>query len=636
MKKNLKYLFTGAGMLAVCSVLGKLLGAMYRIPLTNVLGGEGMGLYQMVFPLYTLLLTVSSGGLPVAISRIVAVKMSDNDERGAAKVLNVSLVALFVIGLVGSVLLAALSAPLARLQGNGDATMAYLGISPAVLLVAILSCYRGYYQGRENMLPSAASQLIEQVVKLVFGLWFAKALMPKGVAYGVLGALLGVSASELIAVVALMLTYLGTKLKRDKNFVHIKHRRLMTETLGDEGLGDVKRPIQEKPRRSKVRGRGDSIRRVRAFETAAEEAALLDEQISIERSERLRIIAKEREEATERQKKEQAITLGGDSDFAGDMTAELGISAAGAGLQSSCKISGQKDVTTVWEILKSIFKVALPVTFGSLVLPLTQVADSVLIINILTALGVTPAVATMAYGLVSGTVMTLVNMPVVVIFAFSVALLPKIAKACADRQTVAHEAGFSMKLCSCLGLLMFLFMFVYARPIVEVLYAKGLTTDQLELCINLLRLSSFTVFYVSIVQVATAVMQGLDYAKTPAINLAIGALVKIALTAGLLYVVGIYGAVIGSIGCYSVTAILDLISVRRRVPLKLNAKKAFVPILATAAFLAVGITTLKFLPVSSPLLLMLSSVPLAVIAFLLVIFLFKWFEVWEIKRILPL
>ena len=94
MKRNIKYLFTGAGMLAVCSVLAKLLGAMYRIPLTNILGGEGMGLYQMVFPLYTLLLTVSGGGLPVAISRLIAVKLAGGDEKGAAKVLNVAVVAL--------------------------------------------------------------------------------------------------------------------------------------------------------------------------------------------------------------------------------------------------------------------------------------------------------------------------------------------------------------------------------------------------------------------------------------------------------------------------------------------------------------------------------------------------------------
>ncbi|MFR5061864.1 MAG: oligosaccharide flippase family protein, partial [Christensenellales bacterium] len=207
MKKNFRYLFTGAGMLAVCSVIAKLLGAMYRIPLTNILGGEGMGLYQMVFPLYTLLLTVSSGGLPVAISRIIAVKLADDDEAGAAKVLKVSVAALAVIGIAGSLALALFNDSIAAVQGNRDAALAYVGIAPAVALVAVLSCYRGYYQGRENMLPSAVSQLIEQAVKLFLGLYFARLMMPRGVAYGVFGALLGVSASELLAMLSLMLMY---------------------------------------------------------------------------------------------------------------------------------------------------------------------------------------------------------------------------------------------------------------------------------------------------------------------------------------------------------------------------------------------------------------------------------------------
>ena len=125
-------------MLAVCSVIAKLLGAMYRIPLTNILGGEGMGLYQMVFPLYTLLLTVSSGGLPVAISRIIAVKLADDDEAGAAKVLKVSVAALAVIGIAGSLALALFNDSIAAVQGNRDAALAYVGIAPAVALVAAI------------------------------------------------------------------------------------------------------------------------------------------------------------------------------------------------------------------------------------------------------------------------------------------------------------------------------------------------------------------------------------------------------------------------------------------------------------------------------------------------------------------
>lgn len=636
MKKNFRYLFTGAGMLAVCSVIAKLLGAMYRIPLTNILGGEGMGLYQMVFPLYTLLLTVSSGGLPVAISRIIAVKLAEDDEAGAAKVLKVSVAALAAIGIIGSLALALFNDSIAAVQGNGDAALAYVGIAPAVALVAVLSCYRGYYQGRENMLPSAVSQLIEQAVKLFLGLYFARLMMPRGVAYGVFGALLGVSASELLAMLSLMIMYAVTSSKRSKNAVHARRRAMMHEMPEDMTYFG---PENGKTRKTKNAGRSDKVRAARTldadFDTLAESDRIVaEERLRRASADELRRESMKRDAASEAEQS-RTVTKGMDSDFAGDMTAELGLTAAAAGLQSSCKATGQKNVSSVKDILKSIAAVALPVTFGSLVLPLTQVVDSVLIINILTSLGFSSSAATMAYGLVNGTVMTLVNMPVVVIFAFSAALLPKIAKACSDRVTVAREAGFSLKLCSALGLIMFLFMFVYARPLVVLLYSKGLSGSQLELCAKLLKLSSFTVFYVSIVQVGTAVLQGLNLAKKPAVNLLIGALVKVALTACLLYVVGIFGAVIGSIGCYSVTAVLDLRSVRKEIPLRLDAKKAYVPVLAAAAFLAVGIGTKYLLRFLSPLPLMLCSVPLAAAAFLLVIFGFKWFELWEIKRMIP-
>ena len=643
MKRNIKYLFTGAGMLAVCSVLAKLLGAMYRIPLTNILGGEGMGLYQMVFPLYTLLLTVSSGGLPVAISRLIAVKLADGDEKGAAKVLNVAVVALFIVGLLGTLTLLLLNDFIAGVQGNREAALAYVGIAPAVTFVAVLSCYRGYYQGRENMLPSAVSQLVEQAVKLGLGLYFASLFLKKGTAYGVLGALLGVSVSEFLAMAVLIAMYFFTRLKVKRNSVHVRRRRLMHEMPGDMTYFGSETTVIEvknkRKRRKSVSGRGENARKSRTLEADEELIDINDETAFSSRAARkkenhLRNI-EAKAELKEKTEPAEAVTKGLDSDFAGDMTAELGLTAASEGLQSSCKSTGQKNVHGLREILKSIAVVALPVTFGSLVLPVTQVADSVLIINILTSLGYSASAATMAYGLVNGTVMTLVNVPVVVIFAFSAALLPKIAKACYDCETVTKEAGFSLKLCSALGLLMFLFMFVYADPLVKLLYTRGLSDAQLKLSAKLLKFSGFSIFYVSIVQVCTAVLQGLNKAKKPAVNLFIGALIKVALTAGLLYVVGIFGAVMGSIACYAVTAVLDLVSVRREIPLFLRANKAYVPVLAAAAFLLFGVVTRHFLSFLPPLLLLLVSVPVALVAFLAVIFGFRWFEIWEIKRLIP-
>lgn len=536
MKK--KSIFSGAGLLAFSMVIAKLLGALYRIPLTNVVGGEGIGLYQMVFPLYTLLLTLSSGGFPVAISRLVAVCLASGDEAGAKKILKVCSVTLFALGLLGTVLLLAFSSFLATAQGNPSAKQAYIGIAPAVVLVAVLSCFRGYYQGKENMLPSALSQLIEQAGKLLIGLTLATVMVKKGVAYGVLGALLGVSLSEALSVIFILCYHaIGTK--------RIKNRSLRA------------------------------------------------------------------------------------TDFAGDMTAELSMPVS---LQSSCKKRGVRIPKGTLGILKGVFSVALPVTFGALVIPLTQVVDSVLIINVLSSLGYSATESTMAYGLVSGTVMTLVNVPVVVISAFSMTLLPKIAKVCAHPSQVKREATLGVKICLLLGFVAFLLMFTYSGELVSLLYSRGLNAYQLRLASRLLRINSLAIFYLSIVQVSTAVLQGLNKAKIPAINLAVGGVVKIAITALTLPLFGIYGAVIGSVSCYAVTALLDVIKVRKHASLSLyGAPYQALPI-AGAMFLLVAFLVMELI---SGFLGVVISCVLATSSYILVSLLLKWLTGDELRRLLP-
>lgn len=603
MKRNIRYLFTGAGMLAVASVIAKLLGAMYRVPLTNVLGGEGMGLYQLVFPLYTLLLTVSSGGLPVAISRLVAVKLACGDEKGARRVLGVSLAALVPIGILGTALLAVFGGAAAALQGNAEAKTAYYGIAPSVAFVAVISCFRGYFQGRENMLPGAASQLVEQAGKLVFGLYFAYKLMSLGYASGVFGALAGVSLSELLAALALAATYLISERTRRRNRAYAARRALSVGFGTDEAfLIGTEATAAERTRR-KVAADESEAERNREGELYAQSA--------------------------------QAVQGAAQAEFAGDMTAELVSGAADLSLQDSCKQNRAPNETTVRGILRELFAVAVPVAFGSLVMPLTALLDSVLVINILTYTGVGRAEATAAYGLTSGTVATLINMPVAVIFAISAALLPRVAKCCRDPERVAKEAGFSFKLCLIGGLLCALALSVFAPLIVKTLYTRGLGEAQLAVTIRLTRISAVSVFYVGVIQVATAALQGLGEAKIPAVNLVIGAVTKVAVTACLLFVLGIYGAAIGSVLCYAVTATLDVISVVKRVPTLAHPKSPLAPALAAVAFVATGIGLSYALGGLKPLFALALSGTAATVAFVAVIAAFKWFTREEAARIIP-
>lgn len=206
-------IFKGALILGVCAFFAKLLGAFYRVPLTNILGGYGLGLYQMIFPIYSLLLDFSSGGAPTALSKIIS---SDNDkETTAHNYLISSIKFLSLIGVLLSFVLVIFCKPLSTLQGNGSSYLGYLFLSPSILLVCIISCFRGYFQGLMNMKPTAISQIIEQLVKLVLGLVFVY-LLSGNTVYAVAGATFAITLSEVVAVLYLFAVY-----KRRKNKINV-------------------------------------------------------------------------------------------------------------------------------------------------------------------------------------------------------------------------------------------------------------------------------------------------------------------------------------------------------------------------------------------------------------------------------
>ena len=196
MKKS--SLIGGAVTLSLGGVITKLIGAVYRIPLTNILGAEGIGIYQMVFPLYTILLTLSSTGVPSGISKLIA------EGNSPEKTLKSALKFFAVIGFVLSIIMALLSSYIAKFQGNINARLAYVMIAPSVFFVSLISCFRGYYQGFSNMKPTAFSQILEQVVKLFFGLILCY-LFKNNVVLASAGATLAVTLSELFTLIFLIL-----------------------------------------------------------------------------------------------------------------------------------------------------------------------------------------------------------------------------------------------------------------------------------------------------------------------------------------------------------------------------------------------------------------------------------------------
>ena len=430
----------GAATLSAGSFGAKLLGALYRIPLTNILGGAGLGLYQMVFPVYCILLDFAGAGLPCGLSKLVAENAAAGEHRKNRVLLKTALTAMALLGAAASLAMAAFSRPLARAQGDILAANAYVFLAPAVFFVALLSCLRGYFQGYARMAPTALSQIAEQAVKLVFGLLLARLLMPDAAAAAA-GAAAAVTLSEIAALILLCALY----------------------------------------RRAGKRGM-----------------------------------------------------------FGGEGSAGEMFSSRAA--------------------LKTLLKICLPVTLVGVLLPLSQAADSFLILNLV---GRYSENATSLYGLFSGGVMTVVNLPVSLCYGIAAAAVPYVS---GGKAKSAFALWLTLALSAAAGGACFLL----PRFAVHTLFFS-LSAAEKEIAVNLLKLLAPSVVTMSLLQTANALLVAEGRAYAPLFGMGLGVAAKIALEIVLLpnAALHVYGAAISLNVCYLVAVLFNLlysikVSKRRR------------------------------------------------------------------------
>lgn len=165
-----KRLFIGALVLAIGGFITKVLGALYRVPLAKLLGAEGLGVYQMAFPVYALLCEISSAGVPNALARAIS-KENDGEEY-----LKSSLKIFGAIGVLLGALLFIFSRQVAIFLGDESSLYIYKTFAPAVVIVPLIASFRGYFQGGLKMYPTALSQIIEQVAKIAVGILLIKSV----------------------------------------------------------------------------------------------------------------------------------------------------------------------------------------------------------------------------------------------------------------------------------------------------------------------------------------------------------------------------------------------------------------------------------------------------------------------------
>ena len=195
----------GAALLAMATAVIKIIGAFYKIPLKMIIGDMGYGYFNTAYDIYTVLLLISTAGLPIAMSRMISQASALGQYNQVRRVYATARGIFLGLGVVSSALMMCFSHQLAAFQKQPDAWSAIFCLGPCALLMCVMSTYRGFFQGQGNMRPTSNSQILEAAFKLVVGLVLAFAIMraTKSVAFAAGGAILGVTVSCLVSAIYL-------------------------------------------------------------------------------------------------------------------------------------------------------------------------------------------------------------------------------------------------------------------------------------------------------------------------------------------------------------------------------------------------------------------------------------------------
>lgn len=495
MAKQTRSIIGGMTVLGITGIICKLVGVLFSIPLTWIIGTNGLGVFQAVFPTYNLLLTMSSAGLPVAVSRMVSHYLAKDDPRNAKNTLRIALWMLAALGMLCTIVMLACNGLLAARVGLPESALGFRVIAPCVAIVCVLAAFRGFMQGQQNMVPTAISQLVEQVGKVFISLplaWFGyhngmaqgaaqaaaagiigdeatRLSVELAAAQGAAGALLGITVVEALALGYMILLYL----RRRSTFAQIPQ-------LSDE--------------------------------------------------------------------------------------APMAVSTLG----------------------KRLFLISIPITISACIVPLAQFVDSVLMVPRMIVSGLTIEQARPLYGLFSGAVIRLINIPTALALAVSMSLVPAISacRAVQDKDGVIRQANLGLRFAFLIGLPCSIGMSVLAEPIIRFFYQGTFSAADIQSAASLLTKSALTVVLFTVVQATSAILQGMGKQRVPMYTLIAGVACKIVLNYVLVGTPGIniHGGPIASIVCYSVSMVPNLIMCIKYTGMRFNWQGWLVrPGIATAA-----------------------------------------------------
>jgi len=430
----------GALVLSIAGAISKILGAVYRIPLARLLGGEGMGLYQMAYPIYTTILALATAGVPVAISVLVSRKETQGYNGDSKRIFRVSLLMLFFFGIILTLLIMQIAHFLAgSVLHEPRAYYPILAVAPAIFFAGLMSVFRGYFQGQQWMMPTAVSQVIEQLFRVTAVLILAFLLFPRGLEYAAAGATFGAVVGGFVGLIVLIIFYWSY------------------------------------------------------------------------------------------QKKNKAETLR-------------------FGPSSSFDLAGE------------IIRLAIPVSFGAVVLPLVQMLDAIIVPGRLMSIGYTTSQATSLYGQLSGMAAVLISLPTIFTIAISTSLVPAVSEALAEKDFLGLNSrlNYGLRAAMIISLPCAAGLYVLAVQICDLLYAAPEAGIPLEVL-------AFSTIVLAAFQLSSAGLQGIGRPEIGMRNLLVTGGLKVVFNYSLTSIpmLNIQGAAIGTVMAFAFGSALNLYYLQR-------------------------------------------------------------------------
>jgi len=510
--------FGGAAILALGILVVKLIGMFYKIPLVNIIGEQGTADFNNAYNIYAVLLTISTAGLPVAVSKLVSEANATGRRNQVRRTFRLALGLFLVLGVASFLVMYFRADWLAGLMNDSKAAAGIRALSPAVICVGCLAAFRGYTQGHSNMTPTSVSQIIEALCKLFIGLglayWLVQAGQPADVAAA--GAITGVTVGTVVALAYMILTFFMD---------WVREPRTDRDSADSSGaiLASILRIAVPITLSSSMVGIVTVI-----------DSSLVQGQL-------------------------QRVLL--ENPLSWGLYAEFVDLAPLMEARSQWVVPSASSVTDMAALTQAVAS-------GS--------STAAALLNEL------EAVSRTLYGNYSGA-LNIYNLPTSLMAAITASVIPAVSGALArkDKDASARITGSALRITALLAFPMGVGLFVMGEPIMALLF-PGLTG---ELAGPLLSTLGLATVFVCMMLVCNSVLQAHGFVNLPVVIMVLGGVLKIAANYNVVAMpnVGIYGAPVGNILCFSLCMLLDLIVISRVIPNRPRFSTIFLkPLLASA------------------------------------------------------